>query len=82
MDDLAYQVLDECYFLTNRSELAETTGLSEEELNKILINIWSSGFLRVYEEPDGREYEVNESIDWDNAWFVISKKGLQEHTSS
>lgn len=82
MDDLTYMVLDECYFLTTKSELLSSLNLRETDLQKILQDSWTMGYLRIYEQPDGFEFGVEHQFDWDDCWFVLSKKGLQEHTST
>ena len=81
MDDQTYRVLDECYFLTNKEELFDSTGYAHENIEEILKRVWDAGLLRVYSEPDGNEFEEGDQFDWNSVWFVISKKGLQEHTS-
>lgn len=82
MDDSTYTVLDACYFLTTKSELLSSLDLPEADLQKILQESWSVGYLRVYEQPDGFEFGAGHQFDWDDCWFVLSKKGLQEHTST
>jgi hypothetical protein len=81
MDDLQFQLLDECYFLTNTSEIKKSISISEDELKNLLLEIWIKGYIRVYEKPDGIEYSPDSDFDWNEVWFIISREGLKEHNA-
>lgn len=83
MNDKEYDILDELYFVTPFSVLAEETDLTKDVLKSTLNNLITKGFIRVYvsmnEEVNESELDMEEKFD--SYYYLASKKGLFEHNS-
>ncbi len=81
LSNVEYDILEECYFLTQKSKIKTQIELADETLDTSLNKLWGLGYLRLYEKPDGKEFSKEDRIDWESVWISISKQGLVAHTT-
>ena len=83
MSDLAYELLDELYFVISFDKLITKFEGLEIETKNILIEMIKNNWVNYYKEIEGEinpEMEINnESIE--KLFFLASKKGLFAHNS-
>lgn len=83
MTDKEYDILDELYFVTPFSLLADETGLDKSVLKSNLNNLVNKGFVRVYVSMDeeANEADLDMEKNFNKYYYLASKKGLFEHNS-
>ncbi|MEO1253985.1 MAG: hypothetical protein AAFY41_03730 [Bacteroidota bacterium] len=82
MSDEEFEVIDELYFVTSYQNLKSATDFDDDPLKSVLIELIKKGWVKIFKSVD---YEVRlEEVlvkDFDNCYFLASKKGLLEHNS-
>ena len=84
MTDLAFEILDELYFVTGFGELANRCDLAEELLCKELAEMITKGLVKCfYPDPDS-EIGFNAADFQENCrkyYYLATKAGLLAHNS-
>lgn len=83
MNDLAYQILDELYFVISFEKLYAKFADSKNELSIQLIEMINASWVNYYTHIEG---EINPTMDInietiEKLYFLASKKGLFAHNS-
>lgn len=81
MTDEEFDVLDAIYFVAGFEEIKQEAELSTEELVDVLIKLWEKDWLRclVDKENDIKPEDVNIRKNYNEYYFLASKKGLLAH---
>lgn len=83
MSDQEFDVLDELYFVQSFEEVKESSGLAEEPLKQLLLEMWEKGWIRCMEnreEEPGVDKE-DFSKNYSRYFYLATKKGLLAHNS-
>ncbi len=83
MSEEEFDVIDELYFVTPYKELKSTLDFSDDSLKSILIKLIKKGWIKLYETVDEEVdlIQVDMEKDFQNCFFLASKKGLFEHNT-
>jgi hypothetical protein len=81
MTNEEFDVLDELYFVIHYDELLVNTGLSDEELIKVLISLLDKGWIKCLKTAD-EEVIYSDSDFRSNCkhyYYLATKAGLLAH---
>lgn len=79
MNEVAFEVLDELYFVTPYHALLEAVAMDEEVLRDTLIDLASKGWIVIYSSMDEEAEEYNLEDNWRSYFYLASKQGLFAH---
>ena len=83
LTDLEFDLLDACYFMTSYNEIFAELNCSKEEFRSCLLGLLKNELLQqlIYRE-DIQDFDKLDQFDeslLEEAKYVITKKGLQQH---
>ncbi len=81
MEDVAFEVLDELYFVTPYKDLETALSYSDQELKKVLIELVAKGWILVYKDMEEEIDSIDIQHNFKSYCYLASKKGLLAHNT-
>lgn len=81
MEDVAFEVLDELYFVTPYNELKEALAYEDHELKQALIELINKGWVLVFKNMEEEIESYDIARQFNSYCYLASKKGLLAHNT-
>ncbi len=82
MTDNEFDLLDELYFVQSFEVIKDALNWEKELLKETLFSLYKKDFIKILIEHDvdfSDTIDSCEMFDWENKYFLASKKGLLLH---
>ncbi len=82
MTDNEFDLLDELYFVQSFEVIKDALNWEKELLKETLFSLYKKDFIKILIEHDvdfSDTIDSYEMFDWENKYFLASKKGLLLH---
>jgi len=81
MEDVAFEVLDELYFVTPYAELKNALGFEDITLKNALIELVKKDWVLVFKNMEDEIQSFDLENNFKTYCYLASKKGLLAHNS-